>query len=175
MHRNQYYQFVRLSLLKNSHHHIHKHKWWYRLKVMDLHEVMQEALQRHWSGISFRERNAGTRIDSQMKDPGFNVTAGINHDTGFVFGGNIHNCGTWMDKMGSVPGRNQGEPASPRDGSAVELVGLCMSVVQWLHDINAKGLYPYRGVRNDDGTHLYTMFAISFLRTTNCKVLHALA
>ncbi|XP_022695874.1 glycogen debranching enzyme-like isoform X2 [Varroa jacobsoni] len=118
--------------------------------VMDLHEVMQEALQRHWSGISFRERNAGSRIDSQMKDPGFNVTAGINHDTGFVFGGNIHNCGTWMDKMGSVPGRNQGEPASPRDGSAVELVGLCMSVVQWLHDINAKGLYPYRGVRDDD-------------------------
>ncbi|XP_028968045.1 glycogen debranching enzyme-like [Galendromus occidentalis] len=114
--------------------------------VMPLYDVIQEALQKHWSGTSFRERNAGTRIDSQMKDPGFNVSFGVDHTTGFVFGGNEFNCGTWMDKMGSVPGKNQGIPASPRDGSAVELVGLCKSVISWLHEKHAEGIYPYASV-----------------------------
>ena len=33
-----------------------------------------------------------------------------------------------------------------RDGSAVELVGLCKSIVSWLHDCHSKGLYPHAGV-----------------------------
>lgn len=115
-------------------------------QVMPLHDVIQEALQKHWNGTSFRERNAGTRIDSQMKDAGFNVKFGVDHKTGFVFGGNEFNCGTWMDKMGSIPGKNQGVPASPRDGSAVELVGLCKSVVTWLSKKHEAGVYPYGSV-----------------------------
>lgn len=43
---------------------------------------MQEALQKHFEGISFRERNAGRQIDAHMSDQGFNVTAGINLETG---------------------------------------------------------------------------------------------
>lgn len=35
-----------------------------------LYEVMQEALQRHVEGLKYRERNAGTQIDDQMKDEG---------------------------------------------------------------------------------------------------------
>lgn len=31
---------------------------------------MQEALQRHAEGLKYRERNAGTQIDDQMKDEG---------------------------------------------------------------------------------------------------------
>lgn len=36
-------------------------------------DVMYEALQRHFSGIEFRERNAGQQIDEHMRDEGMRL------------------------------------------------------------------------------------------------------
>lgn len=35
-----------------------------------LYDVIHEALRRHLEGISFRERNAGPKIDMKMRDEG---------------------------------------------------------------------------------------------------------
>lgn len=110
-------------------------------EIQRLEDVMQEAIAVHFQGLVFREYQAGPSIDAHMTDAGFTVQIGVHPVTGFVFGGNVHNCGTWMDKMG-----HDGRPATPRDGSAIELVGLQYAVVKWLVDQHADGKYPHAGV-----------------------------
>lgn len=124
-----------------------------------LYDTIQEVLNTHFQGLVFRERNAGTRIDEHMTSNGFNNQIGINPETGFVFGGNDANCGTWMDKMGSsMKAKNKGIPSSPRDGSAVELIGLQFAVLKFLNECPA---YPYKSVqrKSSDGTEITWTFA----------------
>ncbi|KAI3415788.1 Amylo-alpha-1,6-glucosidase [Globodera pallida] len=117
-------------------------------KMEPLSVTMFEALNRHFQGIAFRERNAGPRIDEHMRDEGFNVRAFIDEQSGLVFGGNRWNCGTWMDKMGSSErAGNRGEPASPRDGAAVELQGLALRVARGLDRLCRNGAFPYNGMK----------------------------
>lgn len=39
--------------------------------------MIQEALQRHLEGVSFRERNAGPKIDMNMRDEGRTGEGGL--------------------------------------------------------------------------------------------------
>jgi len=113
-----------------------------------LAEILQEILQRHASGIHFREYNAGPGIDGDMTDNGFNIDIDVDWKTGFVMGGNPDNCGTWQDKMGSsAKAGNKGVPGSPREGAAVEITGLLKSTLRWVDDLASKGKWPAKGVK----------------------------
>jgi glycogen debranching enzyme len=49
-----------------------------------LHEVIQEALQRHADGVSFVERNAGPGIDNDMTMEGGYEECACIHSLSFV-------------------------------------------------------------------------------------------
>lgn len=130
------------------------------LPVQSLADVIQEIMQRHASGIAFREWGAGAQLDRNMTDAGFNVAVRLDPQTGLLYGGNAQNCGTWMDKMGeSDSAGNRGVPASPRDGCAIEIAALCKATVRWLARLHASGQWPHAGVTisvADQQTRLYT-------------------
>jgi glycogen debranching enzyme len=122
-----------------------------------IEDVIQEALQRHASGIDFREYDAGPNIDSQMKSEGFDIKIWTDWETGLIFGGNQFNCGTWMDKMGeSEKAGSKGVPGTPRDGAPVEMIGMLYSTVRWCADLYEQGKFKYEGVTLPDGKETIT-------------------
>lgn len=121
-------------------------------KSSTIEDIIQEALQRHASGLDFREYNAGPDLDSQMKSEGFNIKIWTDWETGIIFGGNQWNCGTWMDKMGeSEKAGSKGVPGTPRDGAPVEITGMLYSTLRWVAQLYDQGKYKYEGVELEDG------------------------
>ncbi|KAJ5267653.1 Glycogen debranching enzyme [Penicillium angulare] len=115
-------------------------------------EVVQEVFQRHAHGMSFREYNAGSDLDVQMKSAGFQIDVKVDWNTGIVFGGSQDNCGTWQDKMGeSVKAGNKGFPGTPRDGASIEITGLLYSALAWVSKLHESKIYPHEGVDVGDG------------------------
>jgi len=102
-----------------------------------LHEIVKKIIRSHIKGIQFREWNAGPQLDSAMRSEGFDICIEVDWRTGFIYGGNRWNCGTWMDKMGeSVATGNRGHPSTPRFGAPIEIVALLKSALDWLHSLD---------------------------------------
>ncbi|KAF2159087.1 glycoside hydrolase family 133 protein [Zasmidium cellare ATCC 36951] len=118
-------------------------------------DIIQECLQRHASGLEFREYNAGSDLDSQMKSEGFNISIKVDWKNGILYGGNQWNCGTWMDKMGdSTKANNKGHPGTSRDGAPVEITGLLYSALKWVDGLKSAGKFKYDGITTSDGNHI---------------------
>ncbi|KAL0230269.1 hypothetical protein PCE1_003830 [Barthelona sp. PCE] len=94
-------------------------------------------LEKHRNGFAFTEENAGPQLDDRMQSEGFHVNSRL--ISGFPCGGNVYNCGTWMDKMGeSAESHNRGIPATSRAGIPVEIAAMCACTVRWLKVAVAK-------------------------------------
>lgn len=120
-----------------------------------IEEIIQEALQRHAAGLSFREANAGPGLDMQMKSEGFQIDVKVDWSNGFLFGGNQSNCGTWMDKMGeSEKAGSKGIPGTPRDGAAIEITGLSYSIIRWVAQLYRDGKYKHSGIKTGGGQNI---------------------
>lgn len=129
-------------------------------KTSTVEEVINEVMQRHAEGISFREANAGPGLDMQMSSEGFNIDIKVDWSSGLIFGGNQHNCGTWMDKMGeSERAGSKGIPGTPRDGAAIEITGLLYSALAWLTKLHREGSFAGEGVKVGGKTITYDSWA----------------
>ncbi|KAG0344926.1 hypothetical protein BG004_004083 [Podila humilis] len=107
-----------------------------------LEEILVEILTTHANGVHYREINAGPRLDEQMSDKGFQVDVVFDPKTGFLLGGSVYNCGTWMDKMGeSAKAGTKGVPATPRDGANVEIIGLLKSSLRWVIQLHKRNKF----------------------------------
>ncbi|EAY00134.1 Amylo-alpha-1,6-glucosidase family protein [Trichomonas vaginalis G3] len=119
--------------------------------IRTMADVVMDIMTRHANGIHFVEWNAGTKIDSVMVEHGFHINIVTDWSNGFILGGNCDNCGTWMDKMGSSTwAKNSGVPSTPRDGAAIEIIGLLASTLRWLSEENKAGRFPYDGVNVEE-------------------------
>ncbi|CAF3932255.1 unnamed protein product [Rotaria sordida] len=109
-----------------------------------LYDTIYQVLFIHLQSYKFQERGAGYSLDPYMTDKGFYNKIGVDLNNGFLYGGNRWNCGTWMDKMGSSDkAMNKGHPATPRDGSSIELVALSRATLSWIIRMNKQGYFPY--------------------------------
>jgi glycogen debranching enzyme len=137
--------------------------------MVKMGEIVFEIMNKHANGIHFMEWNAGKDLDQHMKTEGFTIDIVTDWTNGFIIGGNEHNCGTWMDKMGSSEkARNRGVPATSRDGAAVEIIGLLQSTLRWLHQCSEEGSFGYKGVTlSADGNKLVTWSEWSNLLCSN--------
>jgi len=125
-----------------------------QLEPASVADLVHLILSAHAKGIAFREWNAGMSIDEHMRDEGFNISVRLDEGTGIIYGGNAWNCGTWMDKMGSsAAAGNKGVPATPRDGAAVEIVGLLKSTLRWICSLS-RDAFPHTSVRTAGGAEL---------------------
>ena len=127
-------------------------------------EIIQEVLQRHADGISFREYNAGPNLDMQMREEGFDIDIRVDWKTGLILGGSAWNCGTWMDKMGeSEKAGTKGVPGTPRDGAPIEITGLLKSTLRWLHELSSQGKFPFEGVQAEGESEHLTIYGFTLM------------
>jgi glycogen debranching enzyme len=94
---------------------------------LQLIEIILIILRAHWNGINLQEDYPFP--DDSMQAEGKQISIYTCKLTGFIYGGNMFNAGTWMDKMNNHDTTKM--PSTPSCGSNVEIVALCFSFLEW--------------------------------------------
>ena len=126
------------------------------IKKNSLENIIQMIFQSHAKGIHFREwdynNNKYFLNNSYQKKEGYNIDIELDPNTGFIYGGNYCNNGTWMNKLGnSIKGKNKGIPATPRPGADIEIIALIYSCLDFVVDMGNKNYYKYKSVELSNG------------------------
>ena len=117
-----------------------------------LEQIIHIIFQSHAKGIHFTDWNYGTKNNSLQKKEGYNIDIDLDPNTGFVYGGNYYNNGTWMNKIGtSTKGKNKGLPATPRPGANIEIIALIYSSLDFIINMGKNNYFKYKSVTLSNG------------------------
>ena len=112
-----------------------------------LEKIIHTIFQSHAKGIHFTEWNHNSKNNLLQKKEGYNIDIDLDPNTGFIYGGNYYNNGTWMDKIGtSVKGKNKGLPATPRPGANIEIIALIYSSLEFVIEMGKNNYFKYKSV-----------------------------
>ena len=124
------------------------------IKKYSLESIIHIIFQSHAKGIHFREWDYSNKNyfnnNYYTKKEGYNIDIELEPNTGFIYGGNYCNNGTWMNKLGTS-GKNKGTPATPRPGADIEIIALVYSCLDFIVDMGNKNYFKYKSVELSNG------------------------
>ena len=126
------------------------------VRKYSLENIIHIIFQSHAKGIHFREWDYGNNNyfnnNYYQKKEGYNIDIDLDPNTGFIYGGNYCNNGTWMNKLGnSIKAKNKGIPATPRPGADIEIIALVFSCLDFVVDMSNKNYFKFKSVELSNG------------------------
>ena len=126
-------------------------------KILSIENIIQLIFQYHAQGISFidkkKEKQPYQRRPQLKKNKnnldidGLKINIYLDSETGFIYGGNKLNVGTWMDHIGSsYKAKNNNIPSTPRNGADIEIIALLFNCLNFIIELNYKNYYSYKNV-----------------------------
>jgi glycogen debranching enzyme len=126
-------------------------------KVFTVENIIQLIFQYHAQGINFVDKKPEEqpyqkrpRYKKNQNNPdvdAFKINIYLDLETGFIYGGNKLNSGTWMNHIGSSSkAKNLNIPATPRDGADIEIIALLFNCLNFVIELNYKNYYSYKDV-----------------------------
>ena len=126
------------------------------IKTYSIEDIIHIIFQSHAKGIHFREWDYSIKSyfnnNSYLKKEGYNIDIELDPNTGFIYGGNYYNNGTWMNKLGNGEKRKtRGIPVTPRPGADIEIISLLYSNLDFVVNMGNKNYFKYKSVVLSNG------------------------
>jgi len=136
------------------------------IRKYTLEKIIHIIFQSHAKGIHFQEWDYGSKYyfnkNSYLKKEGYNVDIELDPTTGFIYGGNYYNNGTWMNEFGnSIKNKNKGIPATPRPGADIEIISLVYSCLDFVIEMGNINYFKHKSVILSNGINYpYTQWKL---------------